>query len=390
MKENEGGQGQTSNAGRSGESQYSRRRRPVASIGRRSQAGTRTMELYLLLHSVVMHAIAALVILVYIPVCVPARLLARALVRPRRKEDLRGKVVLITGASSGIGEELAYQYAREGAYLALVARRKQALKSVAAAALERGAPDVLVLPADVADPAQSRRAVEETVAHFGKLNHLVANAGIWSSCSFDQVTNIAAFTKLMDVNFWGSVYPTYYALPHLKASRGKLVVSCSAAGTVATSRMAFYNASKAAQLRFYETLRTELGSEVGITILTAGYVESEITKGKGVQKGGEVAVDEDARDAQIGVFPVGRVETLCEVALDAVRSGDWYVTWPSMYRPMQLVACLAPEVLSWVSYVLYKEEAAKGSRPLGQRILEATGAKTLFPPSLLHPVVKTD
>jgi FlaA1/EpsC-like NDP-sugar epimerase len=62
------------------------------------------MELYLLLHSVVMHAIAALVILVYIPVCVPARLLARALVRPRRKEDLRGKVVLITGASSGIGE----------------------------------------------------------------------------------------------------------------------------------------------------------------------------------------------------------------------------------------------------------------------------------------------
>jgi short-subunit dehydrogenase len=55
-------------------------------------------------------------------------------------------------------------------------------------------------------------------------------------------------------------------------------------------------ASKAAQLRFYETLRTELGSEVGITILTAGYVESEITKGKGVQKGGEVAVDEDARD----------------------------------------------------------------------------------------------
>uniref|UniRef100_A0A804M052 11-beta-hydroxysteroid dehydrogenase 1B n=1 Tax=Zea mays TaxID=4577 RepID=A0A804M052_MAIZE len=100
----------------------------------------------------------------------------------------------------------------------------------------------------------------------------------------------------MDVNFWGSVYPTYYALPHLKASKGKLIVCCSAAGTVATSRMAFYNASKAAQLRFYETLRTEVGSEVGITILTPGYVESEITKGKGMQKSGEVAVDEEARD----------------------------------------------------------------------------------------------
>ncbi|CAL4917721.1 unnamed protein product [Urochloa decumbens] len=281
------------------------------------------MELYLLLHSLLMHAIAALVILVYIPICVPVKLLVRAFVKPRSKEDLRGKVVLITGASSGIGEELAYQYAKEGACLALVARRKQALKSVAAAALKRGAPDVLVFPADVTDAEQSRRAVEETVAHFGRLNHLVANAGIWSSCSFDQVTNITGFNKLMDVNFWGSVYPTYYALPHLKASRGKLVVSCSAAGTVATSRMAFYNASKAAQLRFYETLRTELGSEVGITIITAGYVESEITKGKGIQKGGEVAVNEEARDAQIGVFPVGRVETLCEIALEGIRNGDW-------------------------------------------------------------------
>jgi 11beta/17beta-hydroxysteroid dehydrogenase len=66
------------------------------------------------------------------------------------------------------GQELAYQYAKEGACLALVARRVQALKAVAAAALERGAPDVLVFPADVSDPEQSRRAVEETVAHFGK------------------------------------------------------------------------------------------------------------------------------------------------------------------------------------------------------------------------------
>lgn len=350
------------------------------------------MEFFLLLHSVLMHVTAALVILVYIPLSVPVKLFVRAFVKPLRKEDLRGKVVLITGASSGIGEELAYQYAREGACLALVARREQALKGVAAAALERGAPDVLVFPGDVSDPEQSRRAVEETVAYFGKLNHLVANAGIWSSCSFDQVTNITAFTKLMDVNFWGSVYPTYHALPHLKASKGKLIVCSSAAGTVATSRMAFYNASKAAQLRFYETLRTEVGSEVGITILTPGYVESEITKGKGIQKTGEVAVDEDARDAQIGVFPVGRVEALCEVALDGIRNGDWYVTWPFMYRPLQLIACLAPEVLDWMSKTMYKEATtAQGSRqPLGQRILEATGAKRLYPPSLLQPRIKTD
>ncbi|KAL6634442.1 hypothetical protein ACP70R_027113 [Stipagrostis hirtigluma subsp. patula] len=285
-------------------------------------------------------------------------------------------------------EELAYQYAEKGACLALVARRKQALEGVAAAARERGAPDVLVLPADVSDPDQSRRAVEDTVAHFGKLDHLVANAGVWSICFFEEVTNITALSKMMDVNFWGSVYPTYYALPHLKASKGKLIVSCSTAATAPTSRLSLYNATKAAQLRFFETLRAELGSEVGVTILTPGFIESEMTKGKAIQKDGEVAVDEEARDVQIGGLPVARVATLCEVALDGIRRGDWYVTWPSLYRPIPLIACLAPEVLNWLSHTLYKGK--KGSRPVSKRILEATGAKRHYPPSLRTPGFKTD
>ncbi|OEL23854.1 11-beta-hydroxysteroid dehydrogenase 1B [Dichanthelium oligosanthes] len=347
------------------------------------------MDLYLLFHSVLMHISAAIIILIYIPLSIPVKLFLWAFLKPLRKEDLKGKVVLITGASSGIGEELAYQYAKQGACLSLVARRKQALEGVAETARERGSPDVLVVPADVSDPEQSRRAVEETVAHFGKLNHLVANAGTWSICFFDEVTNITAFTKMMDVNFWGSVYPTYNALPHLKASKGKLIVSSSIAASAPTSRLSLYNASKAAQLRFYETLRSELGSEVGVTILTAGFVESEMTKGKAIQRDGQVAVDEEARDVQIGVFPVARVERLCEVALNGIRRGDWYVTWPSLYRPVPLIACLAPEVLTWQSYALYN--AKKGSPPLSQRMLDATGAKRFYPPSLRnHPGIKTE
>ncbi|TVU29957.1 hypothetical protein EJB05_21555 [Eragrostis curvula] len=360
------------------------------------------MNLHLLIHSVLMHVSAAMIILIYIPLSIPVKLFMWAFVKPFRKEDLRGKVVLITGASSGIGEELAYQYAKKGACLALVARRKQALEDVAAAARERGSPDVLVLPADVTDPDQSRLAVEETVAHFGKLNHLVASRGLvhlplrrshQHNCLHQDdgkpiklithnknsrlenekriVSNSIRYHALQDVNFWGSVYPTYYALPHLKASKGKLL------------------ATKAAQLRFYETLRAEVGSEVGVTILTPGFVESEMTKGKVIRKGGDLAVDEEARDVQIGVFPVGRVETLCEVALDAIRKGDWYVTWPSLYRPVPLVALLAPEVFDWLSHAMY--DAKEGARPLSQRMLEATRAKRLFPSSLRHhPDIKTE
>uniref|UniRef100_A0ACD5ZB81 Uncharacterized protein n=1 Tax=Avena sativa TaxID=4498 RepID=A0ACD5ZB81_AVESA len=157
---------------------------------------------------------------------------------------------------------------------------------------------------------------------------------------------------MMDVNFWGSIYPTYYALPHLKASRGKLVVCSSVAGTVASSRMSLYNATKAAQIRFYETLRSELGSDVGVTILTPGYVVSEITQGKAIQKDGELAVNEETRDVRSRTGPV---ETLCEIALDNIRKGD-------RYRPLKLIACLAPEVL--------------------QRIIEATGARCLYPAAL--------
>jgi len=170
-------------------------------------------------------------------------------------------------------------------------------------------------------------------------------------------------------------------------------------------------ASKAAQLRFYETLRTEVGSEVGM-----------ITKGKGIQKTGEVAVDEDARDvlqqsspslslslifcahasrsltagllhftgADRGV-PGGASGGALRGGAEGIRNGDWYVTWPSMYRPLQLIACLAPEVLDWMSRTMYKEATTtQGRRPLGQRILEATGAKRLYPPSLLQPRIKTD
>ncbi|TVU46340.1 hypothetical protein EJB05_05866 [Eragrostis curvula] len=130
------------------------------------------------LPSLLTHVLAAVVILVYIPLSVPVKLILRAFRKPHGKEDLKGKVVLITGASSGIGEELAYQYAKERACLALVGRRKLALNGVATAAQERGSPDVLVLPADVTDPEQSRRVVQETVAHFGKRHFRVRFKGM--------------------------------------------------------------------------------------------------------------------------------------------------------------------------------------------------------------------
>ncbi|XP_073006667.1 11-beta-hydroxysteroid dehydrogenase A-like [Typha latifolia] len=341
--------------------------------------------------SLVLHIAFTAFLVVYLPLSLVWRLAAWLFVRPFTKEDLKGKAVLITGASSGIGEQLAYEYAKRGASIALVARRQHALNNVADEARKRGASDVLVLPADISKPEDAKRVVDETVARFGKLNHLVANAGIWCCCFFEEITNITAFTEIMDVNFWGAVYPTYYALPHLKASRGKIIANTSVAGRVPTANMSFYNASKAATIRFYETLRSEFGSAIHITILLPGYVESELTKGKALQKGGTIEINENARDVQIGPFPIGRTQTLATVAVDGACRGDKYVTWPSWYKPFHMIMCVAPEIINWFSHSFYVAKEGDPSSSLSKKVLVATGAKDfLYPPSLRSNNIKME
>ncbi|KAJ8476380.1 hypothetical protein OPV22_020107 [Ensete ventricosum] len=335
--------------------------------------------------SVVMHVSIAALLLVYLPISLVWRLLRWVLVRPFLKEDMTGKVVLITGASSGIGEQLAYEYAKRGASMALAARRERALETVSAKARELGAPDVLVIAADVSDPSEANRVVQATVARFGQLNHLVCNAGLWSTCFFEEITSITAFTRLMDVNFWGSVYPTYYALPFLKNTRGKIVVNASMGGRVPTPRMSFYNASKAAMIRFYETLRSELGSDVRITIVNLGYVASELTKGKAVQKNGEVAIDQEARDILVGPLPIGSTEKCAQLIVGGACGGDEYITWPSWYKPFHVVMSLAPEIVIWFCRCFYVGKPGNASsEPLSKRILNVKGLKRfLYPASVL-------
>ncbi|KAF7001560.1 hypothetical protein CFC21_017209 [Triticum aestivum] len=300
-------------------------------------------------------------------------------------EDVAGKVVLVTGASSGIGEQIAYQYAKKGARLALVARRQGSLHEVAAKATDLGSPDVLVVPGDVARPEDCKAFVQATVERFGRLDHLVNNAGLANVCWFEEVPDVAGFKQVLDVNFWGTVHPTHAALPHLKRSRGKIFVNSSAAAVLAMPRMSFYNASKAAVLSFAETLRMELGDEVGVTVATPGWIESEMTKGKHLSKEGRVEVDQDTRDAQVGLFPVVRAERCAEAIVDAVCRGRRSVTVPLWYRALFLWRSLAPEVGDVLQRMFYRRSSGDGgSQMRARRVLEVTGAKRVLQPPSLH------
>jgi NAD(P)-dependent dehydrogenase (short-subunit alcohol dehydrogenase family) len=184
---------------------------------------------------------------------------------------LAGKVALITGASSGIGRATALRLAGLGVHVALAARSAAALDEVAALARERKA-EALPLVTDVTDPEQCRRAVAAAVERFGRLDLLVCSAGVSMRTRF-ETTRLDAMEGVMRVNFFGTLYPTYHALPHVKAARGSLVAISSLAGKRGTPTFAVYGASKFAVQGLYESLRVELAPDgVHVGIVSPGHV----------------------------------------------------------------------------------------------------------------------
>jgi short-subunit dehydrogenase len=191
---------------------------------------------------------------------------ALALLRARRGGSFKGKVVLLTGGSRGLGLLLAREFAREGARLALLARSAGALGRAAAELRGRWGAEVLELPADVGDRTAVERALAATVAYFGQLDVLVNNAGIIQVGPYAHM-DTADFEAAMRTHFWGPLYATLAALPHLKGRGGRIVNIASIGGKVAVPHLAPYSASKFALVGLSDALRAELARE-GVRVTT--------------------------------------------------------------------------------------------------------------------------
>ncbi|MBI3456921.1 MAG: SDR family oxidoreductase [Candidatus Rokubacteria bacterium] len=174
--------------------------------------------------------------------------------------DLRGAVVVVTGASSGIGAATAVACGREGMRVALAARRKDRLERVAEAVRGAGG-EGRIVPTDVRDEAAVQALVDGTVAVWGRLDVLVNNAGVGILAPVAQ-TSAAEFEALMRVNFLGAVYGVLAALPHMRRQgAGHIVNVASVVGKRASPFRAAYVASKFALVGFSEALRMELRGE---------------------------------------------------------------------------------------------------------------------------------
>jgi short-subunit dehydrogenase len=192
-----------------------------------------------------------------------------------KQAHFQNQVVIVTGASSGIGKSLALQLADQGAHIALAARRQDRLKQISVECRTRGG-KALAISTDVANDAQCKALVEQTIQEFGRLDMLINNAGFATVALFEELPNLDLFKKTVDVNFYGNVYPTYYALPHLMQSQGRIVSISSIGGKLAIPGNSSYVASKFALNGFFDSLRMELAqANVSITMIYPYWVVTE-------------------------------------------------------------------------------------------------------------------
>jgi short-subunit dehydrogenase len=156
------------------------------------------------------------------------------------------------------------------------------LEDVAAECRQRGG-WALAVPTDVTEQRQCAKLVKQTLVTYGRIDTLVNNAGIGMQCRFDQLPDIGLIEQIMRVNYLGSVYCTYYALPRLKKTNGRIVGISSASGKWGLPKVSGYAASKHAMAGFFDSLRTELSDgQVSVTMVYPGFVA---TRGRKVSRG---------------------------------------------------------------------------------------------------------
>jgi len=177
-----------------------------------------------------------------------------------------GKTFIITGASSGLGAALARALAPHKANLALFSPERERQQQVAAECADLGARSLAVI-GDVTKQDDCRRLVEETVTEFGHLDYLVANAGISMWTRFEDSQDLSMYRKLMEVNYLGALNCAYYALPHLRQTKGMVVAISSIQSRIPVPLHTGYVASKRALQGFCEVLRLELQGS-GVDVLT--------------------------------------------------------------------------------------------------------------------------
>jgi short-subunit dehydrogenase len=267
------------------------------------------------------------------------------------------QVAIVTGASSGIGRALALQLASQGAKVVLAARRVKLLEEAAEACRQAGG-EALAVQTDVTDEAQCKALIETTVSHFDRLDMLVNNAGLAVTALLEDLPDLRLFIHTVEVNFYGAVYCTYYALPHLIQNQGRIVAVSSLGGKAALPYNTPYIASKYAMHGFFDSLRMELRQHgVSVTIVcpswvVTGFHEAQMDK-NGIPKG--------SRGRDVYSKKMMTAEQCAAITLRAAARRRREV----LMGPGHLAAWLnviAPGLVDWIAVNIFLKAAVRRAR----------------------------
>jgi short-subunit dehydrogenase len=265
------------------------------------------------------------------------------------KHIFENKVVIVTGASSGIGEATAREFAANGSKVILAARSEEKLELIVKEIREKGG-EASYIKTDVSKEEECRNLVEKTVEKYGTVHILINNAGLSMRASFDDV-DLKVLQKLMNINFWGTVYCTKYALPYIVANRGSVVGVSSVAGFHGLPGRTGYSASKFAIHGFLETIRIEnLKKGLHVMVIAPGFTSSEIRKHALTADGTEQG--NSPREEGKMMSP----EYVAKWVLKGIRKKkrNKILTWSGRFTA--LFQRIIPDVVDWVYYIEMSKE----------------------------------
>ena len=264
------------------------------------------------------------------------------------------KIIIVTGASSGIGRAMANFFANHGAKVVLAARNKEKLAATAREITQAGG-QCLVVPTDVGRERDCYYLIDKTLEAYGRIDILVNNAGISMRAPFAEV-KLDVIRKVMDTNFWGAVYCTKYALPYLLESKGSLVAISSISGIVPLPGRTGYTASKHALDGFMNNIRIEyLKNDLHVLNVHAGFTQSNIRK-RALNKNGQPQRESPRNEA--------RMMTAAAVASRVGKAIIGKKRDITLTREGRLITWLYKLMPNLADKLIYREIAREG-KPVG-------------------------
>jgi len=261
----------------------------------------------------------------------------------------KDKVTVITGASSGIGRACAIEFARNGSHVVLAARDMQRLQETAFEC-EKYHVKTLIVQTDVAKEEDCKLLIEKTIEKFNRIDILINNAGISMRANFSEVQT-EVLRKVFDVSFWGTVYCTKYAIPHILESKGTVIGMISIAGFRGLPGRSAYSAAKFAINGFFEVLRTEyLKDDIHFMIVAPGFTSTNI-RFTALTKDGSEQGESPRNEGKMMT-----AETVAKRIITATKRKKHYVVMSFMGNAVFVVNKFFPRFADRMTYLVMSKE----------------------------------